>query len=41
MVSQAVLAPASFSPGPDLASLSAEVVDMCVEALDALRMAPP
>lgn len=36
-VSGAGLAMSSLSPGPELASLSAETVDMCVEALDVLR----
>lgn len=41
VVSQAALAPVSFSSDLGLGSLSAELVDMCVEALDALRRCPP
>jgi len=37
VVSDAGSPPGLLSPGPELASLSAETVDMCVEALDALR----
>lgn len=31
----------SFASDPERVSLSAELVDMCVEALDALRRCPP
>lgn len=41
VVSQAAVALESFSSDMGLASLSAELVDMCVEALDALRRCPP